>query len=63
MLLVIYMIYLWDHHTSIWYDIYVWFNNLTCVSGDVCVHAYVSPCGRVLPKVNDQIKDKIDDEG
>ena len=33
--------------------------DLPCVSGDVCANAYVSPCGRVPPKVNYQIKENI----
>ena len=33
--------------------------DLPCVSGDVCGNAYVSPCGRVPPKVNYQIKENI----
>ena len=28
------------------------------MSGDVYVNAYVSPCGRVLPEVHHQIKEK-----
>ena len=33
--------------------------DLPCVSGDVCVSAYVSPRGRVPPRVNYQIKENI----
>ena len=49
---------MWVHLTS---DLFT--TILPCESGDVYVSAYVSPCGRVLPKINDQIKEKIDDEG
>ena len=45
---------MWVHLTS---DLFT--TILPCESGDVYVSAYVSPCGRVLPKDNNQNKEII----